>query len=530
MNIDKNALPFNELEGDIWTNFKPKWQQNNPNCRGYHYSNNLFPDTYYFQHMVSPSITNISEVTSVQLRKVSDNTVVAYSFVKYLYGDEIGNKYLIIKVNLASDLIGDKYYISTTTAYNKYYSEIFCVTNIKYDEVGIVWASTSKVGNMIYKNDFKHKVNIKAKIVPLPTEIEEETEEDGFGSETPTFQKLTQSYFFSAVLPNYLAQALSAIPLHNQFKVIDYLLDESGTESFDENITKVEVKVTPEDDSCHSFVEVTYQKELILKTACDDDLIGIGELVAFNHPPVADIAWNDFQSKEDRNCSTADLCEQTVLITDGTYDMDGNIDTMEWERSDDEGETWTSSGLSSGMTKIFTETEIGTYWYRLKVTDTQAEFAYSNILKYVIYNLEINPTITFIGTSSNNCAMVSGDDERGKRMDFDINGLNDQNVRLKYEVIYNVSYAFTFKIFDRNTDDILVDADYPGTLLGTGSFNTINFDLSPVGLGEYYMELCMIPNPGEVLGAESTIRITLYNNDNVTLSEQTLDINARIRR
>src|SRR5690606_9020308 len=154
MNIDKNPVPFYKLEGDIWTNTKPLWQHKNSNCKGYSYSNNFYPDTYYFQHKVSPSILAMSEIVSVELRKVSDNSVVAQSFEKYLYKDENEEKYLIIKTVFGSGLIGDKYYVATTTAYDKYYSEVFCVTNINYNSIGLIWSCETKVGNMIYQENF----------------------------------------------------------------------------------------------------------------------------------------------------------------------------------------------------------------------------------------------------------------------------------------------------------------------------------------------------------------------------------------
>lgn len=527
MNIDKNPLPFFELEGAVWTNKKPRWQKNNPNCKGYVYKNNLFPDTYYFQHKLSKNVSKITDITSVDIRLVSDNSIVAYASEKFLFGDENEDRFLIIKINIASDLIGDQYYISTTTDYGRYYSETFCVTNVKYNEIGLVWASTNRVGNMIYQNDFKHKVNIYAKLVPLPTTIEQETEEDGFGNETPTYQKLTQSYFFSAVIPNYLAEALSAMPLHNQFKVIDYFTGESGTDTFDEAITGVIVNVTPEDDACFSFVEFTFVKQIIIKTACSE---GINAIVPFNHVPVAVITWNDTQTDEDRSCSTADTCVQTLLIEE-LYDLDGDISLItEWERSVDSGITWSRLSFASGLTKFLSESEVGNYHYRLKATDSEGVSGYSNVLKYVLFDLSLSPIVQDLGVTENSCGSSPGEKERGKRLDFNVIGNNNQIVKGMYSIEYNLSYAFIFSIYDRNTDALLLTHDSQISGGAAGYFNVVNLPLNASGQGAFYMQLCMVPTPGTFIGAKTTISLVLMENDDFTLSDQNLSITAQIRR
>lgn len=267
MNTSKNPLPFYPLQGTVWTNTKTLWQSNSAYCNNYKYQNKYYPGVHYFQ----VKILNSESPTSIAIRKVSDDSVVAGLTINTnLFADNDGQIHVIIDVDLLSALIGDSYYVALQTNGQYYYSEIFCVANNQNDRIQIIYASSCRVGDLIYPNNFKNVINLDARLIPGEPSVEEETIEDGFGNEKPTYQKLTQSYTFSVLVPNYLAEALSALKLHNQFNVIDFFNNESGSD-FDETIIAVEVQTTGEEDNCFSIAQVTFTKETIVKTACCDD-------------------------------------------------------------------------------------------------------------------------------------------------------------------------------------------------------------------------------------------------------------------
>lgn len=280
MNADKNPIPFFQLEGEIWTNKKTKWFRNNSNCSHVCcYTNTYYPSLHWFQLQLENTINSLDDVTSIDVRKVSDNTTVAGLTINYnIIIDSSNRKYLLIDIDITSGLIGAEYYISVETILKKYYSETFCVATQNYKRVGISWAGNCRVGNMVYSSDFKHKMNLDAIIVPLETEIEETTIENGFGEETPSLQKLKQPYMMSCVVPNFIAEALSAIQLHDKFNVFNFRNKDPYVEEFDSSISNIKAKVVPEDNECLSFVEITFTKETIIKSNCCEEFFGFLEL------------------------------------------------------------------------------------------------------------------------------------------------------------------------------------------------------------------------------------------------------------
>ncbi len=271
-NKDKNPFPFYKLEGTVWTNTKPFWFVNNckQNCC---YDHILFPGAHTFQFPLSDSITNPNEVTEVDLRFVSDNTILVADLDRTILVDSNGKKFLIISIDFAPGIAGNKYYISVVTGFGRYYSEIICLKVQSSDMIHIEWSlEKGKVGNLIYNGNVSNIVNIDAIIIPNQPEIEEQTEEDGYGNEVATLQVLKQSFNFSFMAPNFVAQALSAIPLHDRYNIVNKSIGEIN-EGYDENIKTIILKVTPENDGCFSLVDFNFTKETIIKTACEDDII-----------------------------------------------------------------------------------------------------------------------------------------------------------------------------------------------------------------------------------------------------------------
>ncbi len=509
-NKQKNPFPFYELEGDVWTNTKPKWHKNN--CNGCCYEHKVLVGNHYFQLPVNNEILSYSEVNSIQLRKVSDNVVIEdLEFQATVISDSQGNKYLSIRLNIIQDYVGDEYYLAVSTEYGSYYSETFCVSQLNKDYIGIEWASTNgKVGEMVYLNDFKHSINIEAKIVSSEPEIEEETEEDGFGNEVPTLQILKQGHELSFVVPNFIAQALSAIPLHDKINFINRRIGEI-TQELEVKNKYVELKITPEKDGCNSYIEINFIDELIVSTSCKE------EITAFNNPPIVDIVWDDTGTQESRSCNTEEGCTETLRKSDLTMDPDGNLDSIIWQKKLPGSTIWTD--LESGDTIDIEETDTGTYQYRLKAIDTEGLIGYSNILAYRVLTLSesTSPQIIELDSYVSQCSSSGGTVKT-----FDISAASNQTVRGKIQVVAYYGSGFVLKIFDNTTGNELNELfNWDGGPIGAETH--FDFVLDSSGMGKYRMELCLneCGAAGYYTGA---IKMNLLDVDNISEIDQELTL------
>lgn len=312
-NASKNPFPFYNLEGEIWTNTKPLWFKNQ--CKGNCcYLHKIATGLNYFQLQLDNQINSVSEVT-VELRLVSDNTIVeGASISNAVFSDANSNRYLVITFNADNPLLSNEYYISVETPYGFYYSETFCISQISNKMITIEWSGSGVVGSLIYPNNYKHSVNIEATISISESEIEEETEEDGFGNETPTLQILKQRHTVSFVVPNFLAQALSALKLHSAVNFVNRKMGETPVELTDNNLN-INVTVTPEIDNCFSYVEITYDQNTVIKTGCDNEIM---DLSIFNE---LKLGWLDTETTEDRSTNVTPWLVSMKVLNQETEDL-----------------------------------------------------------------------------------------------------------------------------------------------------------------------------------------------------------------
>lgn len=270
MNPTKNPMPFYRLEDNVWTNFKPLWHANSSYCTN---SDKLtqvyYPGVHHFQLLIDEAVL----ISEVDIRDYSDNTVViGLTFNTKVFYDGDGNRFMTINVNLISALIGGKYYISVDTTTGKFYSEVFCVDNNRKDKIGIAYAANCKTGMMVYPSGYYHTINLDARLITGDVTIDEEIEENGLGDETKTLQRMVQKYTLSAIVPTYLAEAISAMAMHNSFRFMDYFDNQPYLAGFDGDIIGVETASEPEETGCNSVVTITFSKKAIIKTACCDEL------------------------------------------------------------------------------------------------------------------------------------------------------------------------------------------------------------------------------------------------------------------
>ena len=506
-NATKNPFPFYKLEGEVWTNKKPLWFSNNCNYQFQKYP--IFPGKIYFQLRVSDNISNQTDTMNINLRKVSDNTTVAAVINKTLYAHQkLNKKFVIIAIDIPSNYVNDQFYISVETDYGFYYSETFCVKTPN-NYIGIVWSSsTGRVGDLIYPLGYRNSINIDAEVIPLEPQIEVETVENGFGEEEATLQILKQGYRLSFMAPNFLAQAFSALPMHDQIQIVNrkkYDYDQD----FDDEIKDVQAKITPEEDGCFSLVEISFVEETIIVTACVD------EIIPANNPPQADIVWGDTQTTENRVCNSNGACSTSLLATEFTYDVDNNLDYLEWEKSENAGDTWVKIGDGTvGIPFNVSEDVEKNYWYRLKAVDTYNAVGYSNILQFNVDNSPSFANVVYSAQSNDFLYSIKL---------FDIVGEPSQTVKLNLNVITTYGRGFTLKVFDRLTSAELFTLNSGPAGTQVNKFLT----LDGAGVGKYSANLLLQPCNGEAY-QNTDIGFTLFKNDNITLGNSKMNIEKYI--
>ena len=502
-NATKNPFPFYPLEGEVWTNKKPLWFQNN--CYFNFQKYPVFPGKRYFQLKVSNNIQNQTDRIDINLRRVSDNVIVPATISKTLFALANFNKKLVtMAIDIPTDYVDGKFYISVATDFGSFYSEPFCIQNPD-DSVGIIWSSSKGlVGDLVYPADFRHYVNLEAEIIPSEPTIEEETLENGFGEEEATLQILKQGFRFSFEAPNFLAQALSALRLHDQIQILNRKAFDYD-EDLNDSVKDIQVKLTPEEDGCFSFVEITYVEETIIKTGCIDDIQPL------NNPPIADIVWNDTRTTEDRVCNSDNTCNTAILATDDTYDPDGNLDYIEWEKSADDGMTWESLGNgTTGQAFNISEDDEGLFWYRLKAVDTYNAIGYSNILKFNVDNSPAFDNVRYTVVDSNFLYTAK---------EFNIIGQPSQNVKLRLKVLNTYGRGFTLTFFDTLTNAQL----FTWSNVPAGTILEKILTLDGAGVGRYAANLSLQPCNGEAY-QKTEIEFILYKNDNVNLGSSSTTI------
>ena len=145
-------------------------------------------------------------------------------------------------------------------------SEIFTVPDRKFKNaespdnlLRIDFWNDSDVNPIIYRDGWRQTIFLDTFIHIATPEIEEDVEADGNGSDVPTFQKLILKYKFSDDVPDYIKIALISLQMSDHVKLT--AIGRSG------EVDRVSITATP-DDSGSNIVDVVFENDIIIKTAC----------------------------------------------------------------------------------------------------------------------------------------------------------------------------------------------------------------------------------------------------------------------
>lgn len=243
----------------------------------------------------------------------------------------------------------------------------------------------------------------------------------------------------------------------------------------------------------------------------------IGISSSQNQPPTASIYWDDSHTTEVRECELTNSCLQ-ILSVNSVSDPEGVLDYFVWQRSSNNGATWTNtSNLNQSTISFQTQTE-GNYIFRVKAVDIEGLEGYSNQLKFNVSKDETgSATITNVIGLPNTCH------DAGEILNFTIEGDNNQNVKFQLEILdaNPNGHGALMRVFDNTT--MVFNTSLPITP-GFKEDGTIN--LGTNGVKTFRGEMCLRPCI-RVYGVSSmAVKLTLYDNDGITLSNQSIFFQA----
>ncbi len=131
--------------------------------------------------------------------------------------------------------------------------------------IKLEWSNTCNLGRIYYAGDFKNRLFFEADIGKPEYEEEIEEEKNSDGVPIATFQSLNKIYKFQVYVPEYVADALMAMALHDTITLT------AINAQYTASIRNVKVDVDFEDMSndCMALCTVSFQQDdQITKGSC----------------------------------------------------------------------------------------------------------------------------------------------------------------------------------------------------------------------------------------------------------------------
>lgn len=129
----------------------------------------------------------------------------------------------------------------------------------------IEYSNSCDLGNVYYQGGFINTIYLDTEIGAPEYKYEEEGEDNGDGVLIKTFEKLQKVYKFQVLVPEYMADALMFMALHDVI-TISYT---NGLYSTSARNIIVNVTWDEDTNSCMALVEVSFQQDdQVLKDNC----------------------------------------------------------------------------------------------------------------------------------------------------------------------------------------------------------------------------------------------------------------------
>jgi hypothetical protein len=223
------------------------------------------------------SIVRAGTLTSLKLVNVltlQETTVTTGSDFYIEDFNVLGVSYAIYDKSTALSAIpyGD-YYLKATFSVGVYYSEVFTVNDITGKSI-LTWRGTNDIGGIDYTNtghsQFSNNLVFDCTLAKPEYIIEEEAVEDGDGNQLMTFQRSVKLFKFWFYGPEYIADALALVSLHDVVQFTTYYgLPESETG------TIYDFAMSAEWQETKGLAKITceFRDSPIIKTTCANNLV-----------------------------------------------------------------------------------------------------------------------------------------------------------------------------------------------------------------------------------------------------------------
>jgi hypothetical protein len=167
------------------------------------------------------------------------------------------------------------YYLKITTASDVLYSEVFTVGDITGKTI-LEWYNTNDIGGIDYSNSvgghdqYKNSLIFDCTLAKPEYIVEEEAVEDGDGNQMMTFQRTVKLFKFWFYAPEYIADALSIVSLHD-FVTLTTHYGEADSESG----SIYDFAMTAEWIESKGLAKITceFRDSPVIKTPCGDEII-----------------------------------------------------------------------------------------------------------------------------------------------------------------------------------------------------------------------------------------------------------------
>lgn len=226
--------------------------------------------------------------TSWKLLNMNDDLVIdisnnipllkAFNFEDFCFAYYKGEKITFEYESISQDMdLTGSHYLALEIDGVTYYSEVFKMDSRITDEtfsnqfVKIVFWDEKDIDPIRYRDEFKQWVFFDTFIHESDPQIEEDTEPDGQANEIPTFQKLIVRQKIEVIVPDFLKIALLTLQMHDNVEVHEKN-KRSGM------IDRLTVTPTTEDNGSISTVEMNFETDILVKTACEGNKPIISEL------------------------------------------------------------------------------------------------------------------------------------------------------------------------------------------------------------------------------------------------------------
>lgn len=216
---------------------------------------------------------NIATVKLVNTDTLSETSITGGS--DFYEVDFTSYTYAIYDRSVSLSTIADgEYYIKlTTTSSDVYYSEVFVVGDIS-DKCILTYYNTNDLGGIDYTNSghaqFKITFIFDATLAKPDYIIEEEGTEDGDGNVLLLFQRRVKTFKLWFYAPEYIADAMSLVPLHDFVTLTTHYGEENQ-----ESGAVYDFSVTTEWMENKGLAKITceFRDSPVIKTTCANNIV-----------------------------------------------------------------------------------------------------------------------------------------------------------------------------------------------------------------------------------------------------------------